>query len=61
MVPQRHRQADGQITYDSNTALALHASHGNKTFAKKPLSIFTSCLMVLQTFCDIFANVLFYM
>jgi len=29
-VPQRYRQTDRRTTYDSNTALALRASHGKK-------------------------------
>jgi len=31
-IPQRHRdgRTDGRMTYDSNTALALRASRGNK-------------------------------
>jgi len=28
MVHQRYRQTDGRMTFDSNTALALHASRG---------------------------------
>ena len=32
------RRTDGQMTYDSNTALALRASRGNKSFCFRPVA-----------------------